>query len=413
MRAQHTALSDRDESAREPEASEDGAWERANFFLSADEVSPDEHPSLTNFSAAWMYDAMIRPLDPEQLEFVAIDMDPGSLEMRDQIGVWNAAWEAGQFRRRLFAEEELPQQMAKVADLGDLNVMFVPRSESRYFEYAPLYHLLPKAVLDKFKLPLLKRASWPHMGELGRADRLLPGDFAQRLAKAWAWVVWPHLDSGSRPSAYKKTDSIRLLAHNLDFWVPPVTTAVQEMLQCYPEVDKGRSTGPVRLENGEFLEGAVVGNPRAGGLVWMGEAEAAEMVALMVDTADRTGRLRDVLAAVRAHRVEEDFSSDWSYAREDFERQLYRKRNKVQVRFIELTDTIPVQGPESEIVGKLVTSDFLALLDAKQRQIIILLSSGYRQHEVAEVLGYANHSPIAKRLAQIRQQAAAFFDLDW
>jgi hypothetical protein len=359
-----------------------------------------------------MYDGMVRPLDPEPLEFVAIEMEPRSLDLQEQVMMWNMAWEAGQFRRRLFAEEELPEQMAKVADLGDNNIMFVPRSRSRYLEYAPLYHLLPKATLDKFKLPLLKRGSWPYMAELGRADRLLPGNFAQRLAEAWAWTVWPHLDSGSRPSAYKKTDSIRLLAHNLDFWIPPVTTVVQEMLQCYPEVDKGRSTGPLRLENGEFLEGALVGNPRAGGLIWKGEAEAAEMVALTVDTADSTGRLRDVLAAVRAHRVEEDFSSNWSYAREDFERRLYRKRNKVQVRFVELTETIPVQGPESEIVGKLVTSDFLALLDATQRQIIILLSSGYRQHEIAEALGYANHSPITKRLAQIRQQAVAYFGLD-
>ena len=84
----------------------------------------------------------------------------------------------------------------------------------------------------------------------------------------------------------------------------------------------------------------------------------------------------------------------------------------MSVRFVELTDNIPVQGPDSDVVGRLVTNDFLALLDVKQRQIVILLSSGYRQHEIAEHLGYANHSPVAKRLAQIRRQASAFFDLD-
>jgi hypothetical protein len=34
---------------------------------------------------------------------------------------------------------------------------------------------------------------------------------------------------------------------------------------------------------------------------------------------------------------------------EDFERRLYRKRAKIKVRFVELTDTITVQGPETEI----------------------------------------------------------------
>lgn len=60
----------------------------------------------------------------------------------------------------------------------------------------------------------------------------------------------------------------------------------------------------------------------------------------------------------------------------------------------------------------MVTSDFLALLDSRQREIVVLLSSGYRQHEIAERLGYANHSPIAKKLARIRRQAQVFFELD-
>jgi hypothetical protein len=40
--------------------------------------------------------------------------------------------------------------MAKIADLGDVNVTFVPRTRARYFEYAPLLHLLPKRVVDPF-----------------------------------------------------------------------------------------------------------------------------------------------------------------------------------------------------------------------------------------------------------------------
>lgn len=119
----------------------------------------------------------------------------------------------------------------------------------------------------------------------------------------------------------------------------------------------------------------------------------------MVEAADAGGRLRAIVDAVRSNRVEDDFSDRWSYAREDFGRKLYHKRNKVRVRFVELTDTIPVQGPETEVEGNLVVGDFLALLDQRERQIVVLLCSGYTKvGEVASILGYKNHSPVSKYL---------------
>jgi hypothetical protein len=51
-------------------------------------------------------------------------------------------WEVVQLRRRLFDLEDLPEQMAKIADLGDVNVTLV-RTRARFFESAVL-HLLPK-----------------------------------------------------------------------------------------------------------------------------------------------------------------------------------------------------------------------------------------------------------------------------
>ena len=130
-----------------------------------------------------------------------------------------------------------------------------------------------------------------------------------------------------------------------------------------------------------------------------------------IELADADGRLRGILDAVRSNRVEDDFSDRWSFAREDFERKLYRKRSKIKTTFVELTDTIPVQGPETEIVGQTVTADFMALLDERNREIVVLLNSGHTSlTEIADILGYANHSPISKRLNRIRRQAEQFFD---
>jgi hypothetical protein len=79
---------------------------------------------------------------------------------------------------------------------------------------------------------------------------------------------------------------------------------------------------------------------------------------------------------------------------------------------VELTDTIPVQSPETEVEGSLVVGDFLALLDERERQIVILVLSGYSKlGEVASILGYKNHSPVSKRLDRIRRKAEEYFSL--
>lgn len=397
---------------REPTAAEIEAFERSSLFMPDRDATVDAYPRMTNLSAGMMYKGVIRPVCPIDPEYIAIRMPSRSAEeLRLAVGRWNMLWESAQFRRRFFNTDELPGQLGKFADLGDVNLTIVPRTETRYFEYAPLLHLLSRKTLERFKLPLLRCGQWPFLISGADVDRYLPEDFEDRLAKAWAWEAWPHLNSGSGIRAFSNDDPIRLLAHNLDFWVPPVTAIMQDVLRGFPEVEKGVVPGPVPLVDGSVLDGAITGNPRMGGDIWRGEEEAADVLKAVVEKGDSTGRLRGILDAVRSHRIQDDFSDKWSYAREDFERKLHHKRAKVQVRFVELTDTIPVQGPESDVVGNMVTNDFLALLDQKQREIVVLLNSGYtRQREIAERLGYANHAPVSKRLAEIRKQAQKFFD---
>ena len=64
----------------------------------------------------------------------------------------------------------------------------------------------------------------------------LPNDFEQRLSRAWAATVWRHLNSGSGLAAFSRDDPIRLLAHNLDYWIPSVTEAIQDTLREFPVV---------------------------------------------------------------------------------------------------------------------------------------------------------------------------------
>ncbi|MBB2997687.1 helix-turn-helix transcriptional regulator, partial [Paeniglutamicibacter cryotolerans] len=314
--------------------------------------------------------------------------------------------------RRYFDEDELVEPLKTLADQGDCNFILVPRTKSRYYEYAPLFHMLSARKLKQFGLPFLRMGQWPFQIAHGDVDRYLPHDFEGRLANAWASAVWPHLVSGSPLGAFSKNDPLKLLAHNLDYWIPPVTSFMQSVLGEFSLVEKDvEIPSRVQMSDGSFLEGVTPGFPRMGGDIWTGEEEAAEAVRETVENADSTGQLRGIIDTIRSHRAHDDFSPRWSHAREDFERKINHTRSKVKVSFIELPDTVPVQGPETEVVGNIVTTDFLTLLDPKEREIVVLLTSGFtRQAEIAEKLGYSTHSAVSKRLAKIRKKAEKYFE---
>ena len=81
----------------------------------------------------------------------------------------------------------------------------------------------------------------------------------------------------------------------------------------------------------------------------------------------------------------------------------------MRVRFVELDDTIPFHGPETEVHDDLLWRDFFAVLVPKERQIVICLRSGRTKlGDIGTSMGYANHSAISKALKRIRAKAERF-----
>jgi hypothetical protein len=65
-----------------------------------------------------------------------------------------------------------------------VNVVHAPRIASRYYEYAPLFHLLSRSQAQRHWLPLLRTGIWPFLTQTEVLDRYLPADFETRVA----WV---------------------------------------------------------------------------------------------------------------------------------------------------------------------------------------------------------------------------------
>lgn len=388
-------------------------------FAEQRELTDAEFPRLDNLSAAWLFDFVLEPRVREQPECVYVPRPPRTaFATRDEeygyrvaITGWNAMWQAGQLRPELF-EARLPRQLSWLASRRGRNITLVPliTRGPRYETYAALYHLLPANTLERFGLPLVRLGVWPHWIDHHWTTRFLPRDFDEKLARAFAYHIWPHLGGGaSRPRAFAGDESIHLLAHNLDFWLPYANEVAYSRLEAL--------MGPVPNDSIAMLEeqrrlqsqapsGVEVARPLKGGDIWCGLDESTEATEDLVDVADRRGKLRAILDAIRSHRVEEDFSPEWSYAREDFERKLYRKRAKVKVSFVEIDDTIPVNAPTSEVHEDLLWQDLFAMVSLKDKRVVVCLRSGVTKlGDIARVLGYANHSPISRALTRIRAKA--------
>jgi len=146
---------ERGKDERELTDEEAEAFRRAHLFASDDKATAEAFPRMFNVSAGFIYHAVIRAEVPDRPEYVTITLpepwsDEQSVAIHNAVAQWNLLWEAAQFRRRFFDEDDLPPQLARIADRGDVNVVFVPRSGSRYHQYAPLYHPLPGRTLERF-----------------------------------------------------------------------------------------------------------------------------------------------------------------------------------------------------------------------------------------------------------------------
>jgi hypothetical protein len=85
-------------------------------------AGPEWYPRLMNMSGACMFRAVIRPDIPMSPEYVTIPMratdQDARLTKQLVVSKWNLLWEAAQYRRRFFTDDECPPETLKIIDQG-------------------------------------------------------------------------------------------------------------------------------------------------------------------------------------------------------------------------------------------------------------------------------------------------------
>ena len=388
------------------------------FWVSNDELDPKVFPELLNHSAAPIWKFISRPNVLVYPELVYVPMSPMNFLHNEQttreqvmLNMWNQIWEAGPFRYDA-VHEELPEKFFFLERCRNQNIYLLPDYDSYNYEIiSPLYHLLPACKLKRFGLPTIRLGFWPPQMYNGGIRSFLPQGFHHRFSEAFAQYIWPFLNVGAKLNAFSDNDPVVLLAHNIDFWLPYIYMVAEETIREFRRVpleNKEERDELARLKK-QMPPDILIDQPLRGGSIWYGENDARDATKRLITYADEYGNLRSIIDAIRSNRVKDDFSDLWSYAREDFERKLYHKRSKISVSFVQIDDSIPVHGRHSEVHENLLWEDFLALLKPKERKIVICLRNGKTNlGDIANSIGYINHSPISKALSQIRKKAIKY-----
>jgi hypothetical protein len=271
-------------------ADEIETFERDALFEEPGALTSDDYPRARNVSAAFIYNRVVRAVAPARPEYVTVPLP--SRGSRDAglfvaIAEWNLLWEAAQFRggssprtrcRLNFARSPIGATWTWSSCHGQ------PAGTTSTRRYFTCCHDRRRSGTGCRRCALAS----------GRSSRRPPTSTgtSRRTSKhacraRGPLAVWRHLIPGSPLRGFSGSDPIRLLAHNLDFWLPPVTAVIEDILRGLPVVDTGIAEGPVPLEDGTVLDGAVAASARVGRDLWRGETDAAQVVRRTVE-ADRS-----------------------------------------------------------------------------------------------------------------------------
>ena len=198
-----------------------------------------------------------------------------------------------------------------------------------------------------------------------------------------------------------------IVSESLDFWADHLHEVIEKRWATFPRVPFDEDEPDQLRDAIEASDDEIsVLRPKMGGTIWHGEDEALGITREMLENADQKYELRETIELVLRKQVQDDFSETWSHEKEDFERSFYHKRAKTKVFFREIKDDVVSINPLSTIEGNDILNEIMTIVSPKERQVVLCLRSGImRQKEIAESLGYANHSSVSRLLKRIAKKA--------
>ncbi len=291
-----------------------------------------------------------------------------------------------------------------MAIMREKNGKFIPY---RNAELIPAFLFIPKELLDQAdeKLQSLPRTLREFMYDKNTI-RIVESDlFLLLMYDVFAHMTWPYMCPGEKREIYSGYHPMWIAAHDFNLWIRALMD-----LKYLPSAAELFTNCPLDYYHGypslSFVEFAM-------------ELAVAEGMA--------KNNLYDVQAIIKEFPCTEDFDSRPSNQKTDFYRKWYHTQTQhPMVSLDEFRDRYAEehggQGWDTEdesanfednSVGTVFVEQFMETLTEKDRKILQWRLEGYTLEEIAEKLGYANHSGVLKRIRRIGKAFEEYAGVDY
>ncbi len=272
-------------------------------------------------------------------------------------------------------------------------------------EYLPLYYFIPASILSKCgklanslpRNPSILFRDWT-------AISIVESDFFLNLIMdATAYTVWPYMGMGEYMEIYSGYEPSYVFAHSAAIWAKAFMD-----IKLIPTANEMFLT---RRKTVGFME----------------EEFLKEVLSILVPQIMAKYKMDQVLAVVNEYRCFEDFDFRDSNRKTDFYRKWYHTRTQHPQISLEgfqedyaqqhngeqwdIPD--PSQNVEESVTSELLVEEFKATLSEKDMQILQMRLEGHTLEEIAQALGYKNHSGVQKRIRKIGQAYERFVGVDY
>jgi len=265
--------------------------------------------------------------------------------------------------------------------------------------YLPIVYLIPDEIAEKRGLADFPRDPYIAATEDKWLDVYNSNYFQMNLMDTISWMMWQHLGIRGGIENYSIRNPISIMVYDLGMWVW-LLAEVGIDLDTLSALPHGKEIPFLTMEESSEICNALAN------AFW--------------NHPDL--KMRKVHEIVSTHRSHDDYSSRPSHAKMDFHRHYYHTRAKTKVEPIisgydedgeeEIVYAPYTPNEFAEVEFRIWFDGFLEQLSEKDQQIIKLLEQGYTQEEIAEMLGYANHSGVTKRIMYIRKALTDFKKAD-
>ena len=253
--------------------------------------------------------------------------------------------------------------------------------------YLPLVYLLPSDLIDRCPtLCALPRC----LSEIAASNEMMDmitGDaFLKEIMDAAASLAFPHFGFGGWKEHYTGYSPVWRLSYSLPIWAKLIEEETGWGLQALFRMKPGTQ---IPFPDTERIH---------------------ELFGKVVKRAIEEQGWQPMLDVIKEMPCDEDFEPWDTNVRKDFLRKWYHTTVSLEELIEEDEDAsifyIPdaAQNVEAYVIAKDFVERFLATLSEKDRQIVQLRQDGYSYVEIADALGYKNHSGVIKRIEAVKKK---------